>query len=60
MTVKEFKKSKMYREAKGVKYFDMNGVNITYKPQIILNLLNIIGTSHNVDGTINVDVEYIE
>ena len=39
MTIKEFKKSEMCKKAKSVKYLDVNGVNISKKPSIILDLL---------------------
>lgn len=60
MTIKEFKNSKLCKEAAKVTYYDINGVNIFNKPSIIFNLLQIIGTSHNADGSIDVDVNYIE
>ena len=60
MTVGEFKKTEIYKGAKHVKYFDVNGVNISDKPAIILDILTVIGTCHKLDGTINVDVDYTE
>lgn len=60
MTVKEFKNTTICKNAKSVKYFDVNGADISSKPPIILNLLQVIGTSNNVDGTIDVDVCYTE
>lgn len=60
MTVKEFKNTTMCKNAKHVKYIDVNGVDISSKPEIILNLLQVIGTSNNSDGTIEVDVFYTE
>ena len=58
MTVKEIKKS--YKEAKRIIYRDLNGVDISSKPSIILDLMQVIGSSHNADGTIEVDVLYEE
>lgn len=60
MTVKGFKNTTMCKNAKSVKYFDVNGIDISSKPVIILNLLQVIGTSNNADGTIDVDVYYTE
>lgn len=60
MTVQEFKKTEMCKQATEVRYFDMNDVEITNKPAIILNLLPVIGTGHNTDGSIDVTVQYIE
>ena len=60
MTIKEFKKGDMCKKAKSVKYLDVNGVNISKKPSIILDLLQVIGTSNTVDGKIEVDVAYTE
>lgn len=60
MTVKEFKNTKMYKEAEQVNYYDTNDKNISYKPIFILNLLQVIGTSCNADDSINVDVLYID
>lgn len=58
MTVKEFKKSEICKVAKKVNYFDLNGVNISRKPGFILNMLEVIGSGYNADGTIDVDVCY--
>lgn len=56
MTVKEFN-----RKFDGPKkYYDINGVDISRKPEIILNLLQVIGSEHRPDGTINADVAYEE
>jgi hypothetical protein len=60
MTIKEFKNSDMCKKATKVTYYDIKGVNISNKLSIILDLLQIIGTSHNADGSIDVDVDYIE
>lgn len=60
MKVKEFKKMDIYKRAKSVNYFDINGVNISNKPSFILDLLQVIGTGHNADGSINIDVNYTE
>lgn len=60
MTVKEFKNSTMCKDAKRVRYFDINGVDISNKVDIILNLMQVIGTANYPDGTIEVDVNYIE
>lgn len=60
MTIKEFKKTQMCKDAKAVKYYDVNGVDISNKPSFILDLLPVIGTAHMLDGTIEVDVQYVE
>lgn len=60
MTVKEFKTNNIVENAKRVNYYDTNGVNISNKPPIILNLLEVIGISVLSDGTVNVDVNYTE
>jgi hypothetical protein len=60
MTVGEFKKSLMFKQAKKVRFYDVNGVDITNKPAIILNFLEVISSSHMSDGTIDVDVQYIK
>lgn len=60
MTVGEFKKTKMCRNAKYVNYWSTNGLNISNKPTIILDILKVIGTSNYADGSIDVDVEYVE
>ncbi|WP_281740645.1 hypothetical protein [Holdemanella biformis] len=60
ITVKDFKKTEMCKQATEVRYFDMNDVEITNKPAISLNLLPVIGTGHNTDGSIDATVQYIE
>lgn len=60
MTVNEFKKTDMYKGAKEVRFYDAKGVNVSNKPAIILDLIDVIGTSHNADGTIDVDLLYME
>ena len=60
MTVKEFKKTDIYKRAKSINYFDVNGKNISSKPSFILDLLQVIGTGHKVDGSIIVDVNYAD
>lgn len=60
MTVKEFKTNNIVENAKKVNYYDINGINISNKPPIILNLLEVIGISVLSDGTVNVDVNYTE
>lgn len=60
MTIKEFKKSEMCKKAKSVKYLDVNGVNISKKPSIILDLLQVIGTGITSNGEVEVDVAYME
>lgn len=60
MTVKEFKNTDIYKKAKSVNYFDINGKNISSKPSFILDLLQVIGTGHMTDGSVDVDVDYLE
>lgn len=60
MTVKEFKNSDLCKDAKSIRYYDVNGVDISYKSQIMLDLLEVIGSSHGADGSIDVDVLYTE
>lgn len=60
MTVREFKNSKVYKKASAVSFFDINGVDISNKMPIILDLLQVIGTAHRPNGIIEVDVDYIE
>ena len=60
ITVKQFKKQEVFKSAKKVRYFDLNGKDISNKPSFILDLLPVIGTACNKDGTIDVDVEYID
>ena len=57
MTVKEFKK--MFGNKKMI-FLDVNGKNISKKTSIILDCLQVIGSAHNPDGTITVDVVYVE
>lgn len=56
MTVKELKNRKII--TKNVIYLDINGKNISYKSPIILDLLEVIGTSHLNNGNIIVDLKY--
>lgn len=58
MKVKDFKKLDICKRAKSVRYFDINGINISSKPSFILDMLQVIGISHNVDGSVEVDVNY--
>ena len=54
-------KLKEFREMfKGHKIIirDMNGKNISYKPKIISDLFDVIGSEHRPDKTIVVDVAY--
>ena len=60
MTVKEFKKMDICKGANKINYYDVNGVNISNKPSLILDLLQVIGAMHNADGSIDVDVNYVE
>lgn len=60
MLVKEFKEEVIYKRATKVTYYDTNGVDISYKPQFILDLLKVIGTSFNVDKSIDIYVLYTE
>ena len=59
MTVGEFKKT-IGKDSKKVRYFDLNGKDISNKYPLILDLLTVIGSSHNTDGSIDVDVQYTE
>ena len=59
MTVGEFKKT-IVKDNKKVRYFDLNGKDISNKYPLILDLLTVIGSSHNADGSIDVDVQYME
>lgn len=52
MTIKEFKRTQMCKDAYEVKYYDVNGVDISNKPSFILDLLPVIGTTYMSDGTI--------
>ena len=58
MTVKELKKSN--RNAKGFKFYDVNGEDISNMPPIILDIMKVIGSGYNADGTIDVDVLYVK
>lgn len=60
MTVKKFKKMDVCKKSKSVKYFDVNGKDISSKPSFILDLLQVIGISYNVDGSIDADVNYVD
>lgn len=60
MTIQEFKNTELYKNTKSINYYGINGKNISNKPYFILKLLAIIGTSLNSDGSISVDVNYIE
>ena len=55
--VKEFRE--MFPESK-IYYYDVHGKDITYKPQIILDCMAVIGSGFLADGTIHVDVLYEE
>ena len=57
MTVKEFKS---FTGAKNIKFYDLNGKDISDKPEIILDELTVIGSGHHADGTVTVDVEYTD
>lgn len=59
MTVGEFKKT-IVKDNKKVRYFDLNGKDISNKYSLILDLLTVIGSSHNADGSIDLDVQYME
>lgn len=57
MTVKELKDKKII--TRNAIYLDINGKDITYKSPRILDLLEVIGTSHfNDSGNMIVDVRY--
>lgn len=56
MTVKELKNKKII--TMNAKYFDINGKDISYKPFIILDLLEVVGTAHLVNGDMIVDLMY--
>ena len=57
MTVKEF--TKMFANKK-MTFLDLEGRDISRKPRIILDCMQVIGSEHKSDGTIVVDVAYIE
>ena len=57
MTLKEFKK---LWSGHDIIVLDITGKDISYKPEIISNLFTVIGSEHNPDGTIVVDVDYID
>ena len=56
MTVKEFKNTDIFKNAKEVRYFDGNDLDITDKPSIILDTMLVIGTSSFTNGSVFVDV----
>lgn len=56
MTVKEFKM--LFPEEK-MFFYDIFGADISDKPPFILDLLTVIGSGHRPDGTIEVEVDYI-
>ena len=58
MTVRECKKMTLYKKAKKVSFYDLNGVDISDKSPVILDILTVIGSSHKPDGTVQVDVNY--
>ena len=58
MTVRGFKE--LIGKNKNMKYLDVNGKDISNKPDIILDLLTVIGSSHHTDGTVIVDVDYAD
>lgn len=60
MKVKELKNSDLCKDAKSIRYYDMNGIDISYKSPIILDLLEVIGSLHGANGTVDVDVLYTE
>ena len=60
MTVKKFKQTDVYKIAKKVRFFDLNGIDISNKYPLILDLLEIIGYSYSSDGMIDIDLQYIE
>lgn len=41
-------------------FFDVDGKDISNKPSIILDLLQVIGSEHCSNGVINVNVDYKE
>ena len=60
MTVKEFKNTDLCKKAKKITYYDLKDVDISNKLPSILNLLDVIATSNNSDGSIDVYTSYIE
>ena len=57
MTVKEFKS---FTGATNIKFSDLNGKDISDKPEIILDELTVIGSGHHPDGSVSVDVDYTD
>lgn len=58
MTVKEFKE--FIGKNKNIKYFDKNDKDISDKPDVVIDLLTVIGSGHHTDGTVIVYVDYID
>lgn len=57
MKVKEFKR--IFKDEK-INYYNINGRNVTNKPSIILDQLEVIGSIHNLDGSVDVDLNYVD
>ena len=51
---------KKFKDSKIVQVFDLNGKDISYKPTIILDCMKVVGSEHRVDGTMTVDVMYMD
>ena len=49
---------KLYKDSKIIHIFDMQGNDISNKSTIILDCMEVIGSEHNADGTMSVDVLY--
>ena len=51
---------KKFKDSKVVQVLDMNGKDISYKPTVVLDCMTVIGSEHRTDGTMVVDVMYMD
>lgn len=60
MTLKELKKMEIFKAANKVIYHNADGKDVTRlindMPTILTDRMEIIGTSFNADGTIDIDI----
>ena len=60
MTLKELKKMEIFKAANKVTYHNADGKDVTRlindMPTILTDRMEIVGTSFNADGTIDIDI----
>lgn len=58
MQVKDFLKMDVCKKAKSITFRGLDKRELNDKPMILLEILNVIGSEHDTDGNIVVDVNY--